>query len=155
MHKAALVTIAALFPSLLAVTPTFVEEAEGKEATVAPRLSEPEMVAKAVELSPLNENRKLLAQLSGTWTYNVKAWMTPEASPIEAKGIATRKPIMKGRYFVAKSNDTVLRPGENGRMKTFEFEGMSIEGYDNVKKKFVVVWCDSISDRGPDVYWHL
>ena len=29
-------------------------------------------------------------------------------------------------------------------MKEMEFKGMSIEGYDNVQKKFVATWCDNM-----------
>lgn len=36
-------------------------------------------------------------------------------------------------------------PGPDGRLKDFDFKGMSIEGYDNVKKKFVATSSDSMS----------
>src|SRR5262249_19332154 len=35
-------------------------------------------------------------------------------------------------------------PGENGKLKDFEFKGMSIEGYDNVQQKFVSTWIDNM-----------
>jgi hypothetical protein len=35
-------------------------------------------------------------------------------------------------------------PGEDGKMKDMQFKGMAVEGYDNVKKKFVSSWIDSM-----------
>ncbi len=36
-------------------------------------------------------------------------------------------------------------PGTDGKMKDMNFKGMAIEGYDNVKKKFVSSWIDNMS----------
>ena len=52
--------------------PTFAEEAKASDAAASPQMSDAEMMAKMTELSKLNENHKLLAQLAGTWTYTVK-----------------------------------------------------------------------------------
>ena len=35
-------------------------------------------------------------------------------------------------------------PGEDGKMKDMQFKGMGVEGYDNVKKKFVASWIDNM-----------
>ena len=35
-------------------------------------------------------------------------------------------------------------PDAKGKMKEMPFKGMSIDAYDNVKKKFVSTWCDSM-----------
>ena len=39
---------------------------------------------------------------------------------------------------------TVLNMGADGKMKDMEFKGMALEGYDNVKKKFVSSWIDNM-----------
>jgi Protein of unknown function (DUF1579) len=135
--------IAVLATAFIA-TPIFAEEAKTNAATSSPQMSDAEMMAKMMELSKLNENHKLLAQLAGTWTYNVKMWMAPDAPPMESKGSAVRKPIMDGRYFVANFTGEMKMPDEDGKMKNVEFKGMSIEGYDNVQKKFVSTWCDNM-----------
>src|ERR1700730_6557687 len=104
------------------------------------------MMAQMMELSKLNENHKLLAGLDGTWTYTVKMWMTPDpnAKPQESKGTAVRKSIMDGRFFVMDVTGKMEMPGADGKMKETTFKGMGIEGYDNVKKKFVGTWADNM-----------
>ena len=107
-------------------------------------MSDAEMMNKMMELSKLNENHKLLAQLAGTWNYTVKMWMAPDAPPMTSKGTAVRKPLMDGRYFLLNVTGEMKMPGADGKMKDFEFKGMSIEGYDNVQKKFVGTWSDNM-----------
>jgi len=105
--------------------------------------SEAEM-KQMMELAKLNENHKLLAQLAGTWSYEVKMWMAPGAPPMMSKGTAVRKAIMDGRYFTLDVTGNMQMPGAAGKMKDFEFKGTSLEGYDNVKKKFVGTWADNM-----------
>ena len=142
--KNALVTIAAVLSAAFITTPTFAEEPKTNEAAASAQMSDSEMMAKMMELSKLNENHKLLAQLAGTWSYNVKMWMAPDAPPTESKGTAVRKPIMEGRYFVANFTGQMKMPGQDGKMKDFEFRGTSIEGYDHAQQKFVSTWCENM-----------
>ncbi len=93
-----------------------------------------DMMKQMMEMSKLNENHKLLSSLDGNWDYTIKFWMNPDpnAKPQESKGSATRKSIMGGRYVMMDVS---------GKM---QFKGMGMEGYDNVKKKFVASWIDSM-----------
>ena len=104
------------------------------------------MMAQMMELSKLNENHKLLAGLAGTWSYNVKMWMNPDpnAKPTESKGTAVRKATMGGRYLSGEYTGKMEMPGPDGKKKDTEFKGMSMDGYDNVKKKFVGTWVDNM-----------
>lgn len=99
-----------------------------------------------VEISKLNENHKLLSSLDGNWTFTTKMWMNPDpnAPPQESKGTATRKTVMGGRYVMMDVTGKMQMPGEGGKMKDLQFKGMSLEGYDNVKKKFVSSWVDNM-----------
>ncbi len=99
-----------------------------------------------MELAKPGENHKMLADLSGTWSYTVKMWMNPDpqAPPMTSTGTATRKAIMGGRYFQMDVTGHMKMPGADGKMKEMEFKGMSIEGYDNVKQKFVSSWIDNM-----------
>jgi hypothetical protein len=105
-----------------------------------------EMMKQMMEMSKLNENHKLLARLDGNWNYTIKFWMNPDpnAPPEQSKGTATRKSIMGGRYTVMDVTGKMKMPDENGKMKEMTFKGMGIEGYDNVKRKFVASWIDNM-----------
>jgi hypothetical protein len=105
-----------------------------------------EMMKQMMEMSKLNENHKLLADMNGTWNYTIKMWMNPDpnAAPQQSKGTATRKSVMGGRYFVMDVSGKMQMPGEDGKMKDMQFKGMAVEGYDNMKKKFVSSWIDSM-----------
>jgi len=99
-----------------------------------------------MEMSKLNENHKLLSSLDGNWNYTIKFWMNPDpnAKPQESKGTATRKSVMGGRYVMMDVSGKMQMPGEDGKMKDVQFKGMGLEGYDNVKKKFIGSWIDNM-----------
>jgi hypothetical protein len=105
-----------------------------------------EMMKQMMEMSKLNENHKLLSSLDGNWNYTIKFWMNPDpnAPPQESKGTATRKSVMGGRYVMMDVTGKMQMPGEDGKMKDVQFKGMGLEGYDNVKKKFVGSWIDNM-----------
>ena len=104
------------------------------------------MMQQMMEMSKLNENHKLLSSLDGNWDYTIRFWMNPDpnAKPQESKGTATRKSVMGGRYVMMDVSGKMQMPGEDGKMKDVMFKGMGMEGYDNVKKKFVASWIDNM-----------
>jgi Protein of unknown function (DUF1579) len=140
------------FPSFGQTPETSPETAASPAAAAAqtgPAAGQPnpaEMMKQMMELSKLNENHKLLASLDGTWNYNIKFWMNPDpnAKPQESKGTAVRKSVMDGRYFVEDVSGKMQMPGQDGKMTDIPFKGMGMEGYDNVKKKFVASWVDNM-----------
>ncbi|MBA3609450.1 MAG: DUF1579 domain-containing protein [Chthoniobacterales bacterium] len=107
--------------------------------------NDPEMMAKMMELSKLGENHKMLEDMAGTWDYTVTMWMDPSAPPQKSTGTAVRKAIMGGRYYTGDYTGKMEMPGPDGKMKEMSFKGMSLEGYDNAKKKFVSIWLDNMS----------
>jgi hypothetical protein len=113
-------------------------------APAAGQPSDAEMMTQMMELAKLNENHKLLASLAGTWSFEVTMWMSPGAPPMKSSGTAARKPMMDGRYFVFEVNGKMKMPGADGKLQEMNFKGHSLEGYDNVKKKFVATWADSM-----------
>jgi len=104
------------------------------------------MMQQMMDLSKLNENHKLLASLDGTWNYTVKMWMSPDptSKPQESKGVAVRKSIMDGRFSEMDVTGKMQMPGAGGKMQEMTFKGHGMEGYDNVKKKFVGTWMDNM-----------
>src|SRR5437879_13713505 len=105
-----------------------------------------EMMKQMMELSKLNENHKLLSSLDGNWNFTIKMWMNPDpnAKPQESKGTGTRKTIMGGRYVMMDVTGKMQMPGPDGNPKDMQFKGMGLEGYDNLKKKFVASWVDNM-----------
>jgi hypothetical protein len=150
---------AVFFAAALLTVPSFAQQTSPSPATASsPSGSQPaasgqpsaadmqKMMAQMMELAKLNENHKLLADLAGTWSYTVKMWMNPDpnAKPDESKGTAVRKSMMDGRYFVVDVTGKMEMPGADGKKKEMTFKGMGIDGYDNVKKKFVGTWMDNM-----------
>ena len=149
-----LITI--LFAALIA-TPSFAQttstspagtSSSGVAQSAAPggQPNQQEMMKQMMELSKLNENHKLLSSLDGNWNYTIKFWMNPDpnAKPEESKGTAVRKSIMDGRFSIMDVAGKMEMPGPDGKKKEMTFKGHGIEGYDNVKKKFVGSWIDNM-----------
>jgi hypothetical protein len=138
---------ASLFAQSPATSPaTATDSTAARSAPATGQPNPEEMMKQMMEMSKLNENHKLLADMNGNWNYAIKMWMNPDpnAKPQESKGTATRKSVMGGRYFVMDVSGKMQMPGEDGKMKDMQFKGMAVEGYDNVKKKFVSSWIDSM-----------
>ena len=138
---------ASLFAQSPATSPaTATGSTAAQPATAAGQPNPQEMMKQMMEISKLNENHKLLADMNGNWNYSIKMWMNPDpnAKPQESKGTATRKSIMDGRYCVMDVTGKMEMPGPDGKKKEMTFKGHAIEGYDNVKKKFIGSWIDNM-----------
>jgi len=149
-----LITI--LFATLIA-TPSFAQttstspagassSSAAQPAASGGQPNQQEMMKQMMEMSKLNENHKLLSSLDGNWNYTIRFWMNPDpnAKPQESKGTATRKSVMGGRYVMMDVSGKMQMPGDDGKMKDVQFKGMGLEGYDNVKKKFIGSWIDNM-----------
>lgn len=77
----------------------------------------------------------LLKAQNGKWEGKITMWMTPGAPPTESKGTAVNRMILGNRYQESKFTGTFMgKP----------FEGQSIVGYDNAKKKYISSWVDNM-----------
>ena len=114
-------------------------------ATPAGKPDEAEIMAKMMELAKPGEHHRELAALVGTWNYTAKFSMAPGKPLGDAgRGTAVRTAVMGGRYFVTDVTGKMLMPAADGTMQDTEFKGTSVEGYDNVKQKFVSTWIDNM-----------
>ncbi len=86
---------------------------------------------------------QLLADLAGTWNFKGRHydWVDSVTSKVslEFSGTIVRASFANGRYFVVNvtSDGTLEMPVQDGKMITAKFQGIELEGYDNVKMKFV------------------
>jgi hypothetical protein len=103
-----------------------------------------QMMATMMALAKPGENHKVLADTTGSWTYKVRWWMSPDAPPVESTGTTTTKSVMDGRYFISEHSGKMSMPGPDGKMMDAAFQGMATEGYDNAKKKYVASWIDNM-----------
>jgi hypothetical protein len=81
------------------------------------------------------EMHKMLAKSDGAWTGANTMWMENGGKPVISTSEATNKMIFDGRYQISE---------HKGNFMGMPFEGMSIVGYDNAKKKFVSTWIDNM-----------
>jgi hypothetical protein len=88
-----------------------------------------------MEYATPGEMHKMLAKSDGTWTGETTMWMENGAKPMTSQSEATNKMMYGGRYQISN---------HKGNFMGMPFEGMSIVGYDNSKKKFVSTWIDNM-----------
>lgn len=81
------------------------------------------------------EPHKLFATLAGSWTTTSKEWMEPGKPPTESTGIAEIKMLLDGRFLYQEYN---------AQMMGQPFSGIGIDAYDNMTKKYVTAWLDSM-----------
>lgn len=78
---------------------------------------------------------KWMASADGSWSGEVKMYMSPDAPPTVNPASLTSKMIMGGRY-----QQQIFK----GTMNGMPFDGMSTLAYDNGKKEFVNTWIDNM-----------
>jgi|SRR5882672_10529801 len=79
---------------------------------------------------------KVLDSLAGEWNITARFWMAgPDGPPMESKGTVTSRWVLGGRF---------LQEEVSSEMMGKPFQGMGLTGYDNMKKKYVNVWADSM-----------
>ena len=87
------------------------------------------------KLAQPGEPHKLFASLAGNWTTTTKEWMEPGKPPTESSGTADMKMLLDGRFLYQEYH---------GQMMGQPFSGIGIDAYDNMSKKYVTAWMDSM-----------
>ena len=81
------------------------------------------------------EPHKLFAGLAGSWTTTTKEWMEPDKPPTESTGTAEMKMLLDGRFLYQEFT---------GNMMGQPFSGVGIDAYDNMTKKYMTAWMDTM-----------
>jgi len=87
------------------------------------------------KLATPGEPHKQLASLAGSWTTKTKEWMEPGKPPTESAGSAEMKTLLDGRF---------LQQEFTGEMMAHPYLGIGTTGYDNLRKRYVSTWIDSM-----------
>lgn len=87
------------------------------------------------KLATPGEPHKQFESLAGSWTTKTKEWMEPGKPPAESTGSADMKMLLGGRY---------LQQEFTREMMGQPYTGMRITGYDNLHKKHVSIWLDTM-----------
>jgi hypothetical protein len=93
------------------------------------------MMEEFKRLSMPGEPHKLLASLAGSWTTKTKEWMEPGKPPMESTGTVEMKMLLDGRF---------LQQELTGNMMGQPYIGIGLLGYDNLRKRYVTTWIDSM-----------
>jgi hypothetical protein len=114
--------------------------ARGEDQSGKSSMDKEDILRKSEAAAKPGPEHKALEQLAGNWKAEVKCWMEPGAPPNVSHATAKTSLIMNGRY---------LQEDFQGEMMGKPFNGRSVTGYDNVKKKFQSVW---ISDMQTSMF---
>jgi hypothetical protein len=112
------------------------ENKAGGKGDARPSADMQEMMKKFAEIATPGEAHKHLGQFVGKWdTFTRMWWEGPGKPPAESKGASEIKWIMDGRFLLEEST---------GQVMGMPYRAMSITGYDNFKKKYVVSYIDNM-----------
>jgi hypothetical protein len=87
------------------------------------------------KLAMPGEPHKLFASIAGSYTTHTKEWMEPGKPPVESDGASESKMLLDGRFLYQEYHSQMM--GQ-------PFSGIGIDGYDNLTKKYVTAWIDSM-----------
>ena len=87
------------------------------------------------KLATPGEPHKQLASLAGSWTTQTKEWMEPGKPPTESTGSVEMKMVLGGRF---------LQQEFSGEMMGHPYSGIGISAYDNLLKRYVSTWIDTM-----------
>jgi Protein of unknown function (DUF1579) len=109
--------------------------AVAKEKKQQKQMDPQAMMEEYKKLATPGEPHKLYASLAGSWTTASKEWMDPNKPPTESTGSVEMKMLLDGRY---------LQEEFTGNMMGQPYSAVGVHGYDNLRKKYVTTWIDTM-----------
>ncbi|NWF71554.1 MAG: DUF1579 domain-containing protein [Nitrospirae bacterium] len=113
-----------------------VSTALAKDKKPGKQMDQQAMMELYKQLATPGEPHKLFASLAGSWTTHTKEWMEPGKPPTESTGSAEMKMLLDGRFLYQEFNSQMM--GQ-------PFSGIGIDAYDNLRKRYITVWLDTMS----------
>ncbi len=115
---------------LLSVSPALAKDKKADK-----KMDQQAMMELWQKLAQPGEPHKLFASVAGNYTTHTKEWMEPGKPPVEADGTSESKMLLDGRFLYQEYH---------GSMMGQPFSGIGIDAYDNMTKKYVTAWMDSM-----------
>jgi hypothetical protein len=112
-----------------------VSQVSAKEKKHDKKMDPQEMMEVWKKLGTPGEPHKLFASIAGSYMTHTKEWMEPGKPPMESDGTSESKMLLDGRFLYQEYK---------AQMMGQPFSGIGIDGYDNLTKKYVTVWIDSM-----------
>ena len=112
-----------------------VSVAMAKDKKSEKQMDQQSMMELYKQLATPGEPHKLFASLAGSWTTTTKEWMEPGKPPTESTGSAEMKMLLDGRFLYQEFNSQMM--GQ-------PFSGIGIDGFDNLRKRYVTAWFDTM-----------
>jgi Protein of unknown function (DUF1579) len=106
-----------------------------KDKKQAKQMDQQAMMEAYMKLATPGEPHKLFATLAGSWTTTTKEWMEPGKPPTESTGTAEMKMLLDERFLYQEFT---------GNMMGQPFSGVGIDAYDNMTKKYMTAWMDTM-----------
>lgn len=97
-----------------------------------------EMMEVYTKLATPGEPHKLLASIAGSWTTKTKEWIDPQKPPVESTGTVSSRMMLDGRFLQQEITGSM-----HGRPHT----GIWTIGYDNLLKRYISTWIDTMSTQ--------
>lgn len=110
----------------------------GSAAAVAEeaQADQQKMMEEYMKLMAPGPNHDYFKDFVGKWDVKTTAWMAPGAEPMVTDGHSESELVLGGRFLMTRFSGTMF--GQ-------PFEGVQIDGYDNLKKKYGTLWLDNWS----------
>jgi hypothetical protein len=96
-----------------------------------------QMMAAWQEYAEVGPQHEALQRRVGSWDATVKFWYAPGGQADVSQAHSTVEAIMGGRYMLERFTSTM--PDGSA------FEGLGMVGFDNLQRRFVATWVDSMS----------
>lgn len=94
-----------------------------------------EQMAAWMEFASPSKEHEYLKRMEGVWNAKTTFWMGPGTEPQVSEGTMTGEMILGGRF---------LQSTYEGKTPWGEFSGISIDGFDRIRKKYCGIWIDSM-----------
>ena len=109
--------------------------AVAKEKKQEAKMDQQAMMETYQKLATPGEPHKQLASLAGSWTTKTKEWIELDKPPMESVGTCDFKMLLDGRF---------LQQEFTSEMMGQPFSGVGISAYDNLRKRYVTAWIDTM-----------